>query len=176
MHDDGSVTMSLDTIGASVKVRYPLSGPSAAAARYASVISATDTSVRTSQVRSVAEPVGTGTRNAYPSSLPCRCGNTSPIALAAPVEVGTTFNAAVKAAANGELKGFLKYTEDPIVSTDIVTDPHSCIFDAGLTMSLGKLVKVLGWYDNEWGYSNRMVDLVAYTGPKVAKASRARKR
>ena len=62
------------------------------------------------------------------------------------------------------------------MSSDIVTDPHSCIFDAGLTMSMGKLVKVLGWYDNEWGYSNRLVDLVAYTGPKVAKASRARKR
>ena len=69
-------------------------------------------------------------------------------------------NAAVKAAAEGPLKGFLKYTEDPIVSSDIVTDPHSCIFDAGLTKVIGNQVKVVGWYDNEWGYSNRLVDLV----------------
>ena len=67
----------------------------------------------------------------------------------------------------GRLKGILKYTEDPIVSSDIVTDPHSCVFDAGLTMSMGKLVKINGWYDNEWGYSNRLVDLTAFTGAKV---------
>ena len=73
-------------------------------------------------------------------------------------------NAAVKAAADGPLKGYLKYTEDPIVSSDIVTDPSSCIFDAGLTKVFGNQVKVLGWYDNEWGYSNRLVDLVAYVG------------
>ena len=71
-----------------------------------------------------------------------------------------------KAAKSGPLKGILRYTEDPIVSSDIVTDPHSCIFDAGLTMSMGKLVKVLGWYDNEWGYSNRLVDFVLYAGPR----------
>ena len=76
-------------------------------------------------------------------------------------------NAAFKAAAAKGLKGVLKYTEDPIVSADIVTDPHSCIFDAGLTMSMGKMVKVGGWYDNEWGYSNRLVDLTAFTGSKV---------
>ncbi len=71
-------------------------------------------------------------------------------------------NAAMRAAAEGELKGILRYTEDPIVSTDIVTDPASCIFDASLTNSMGSLAKVLGWYDNEWGYSNRLVDLVRY--------------
>jgi glyceraldehyde 3-phosphate dehydrogenase len=76
-------------------------------------------------------------------------------------------NAAFAAAAKKELKGVLKYTEDPIVSSDIVTDPHSCVFDAGLTMSMGKLVKINGWYDNEWGYSNRLVDLTAFTGAKV---------
>ncbi len=76
-------------------------------------------------------------------------------------------NAAYKAAAaKGDLKGILKYTEDPIVSSDIVNDPHSSIFDAGMTMSMGKLVKVCAWYDNEWGYSNRLVDLVLYTGKK----------
>ena len=73
-------------------------------------------------------------------------------------------NAAVKAAAEGPLKGFLSYTEDPIVSSDIVTDPASCIFDAGLTKVIGNQVKVVGWYDNEWGYSNRLVDLINYVG------------
>lgn len=71
-------------------------------------------------------------------------------------------NAAFKAAANGPLKGVLEYTEDPIVSSDIVTNPHSCVFDSDLTMSMGNLVKVLGWYDNEWGYSNRLVDLTLH--------------
>src|SRR6187200_2711953 len=97
MHDAGSVTMSLDTIGASVNLKNPFNGPALAADRYASVISPSDTSVRTSHVKSVADPVGTGTRNAYPSNFPCRCGNTNPIALAAPVDVGTTFNAAARA-------------------------------------------------------------------------------
>ena len=73
-------------------------------------------------------------------------------------------NAAMKAAANGPLKGFLTYTEDPIVSSDIVTDPSSCIFDAGLTKVIGNQVKIVGWYDNEWGYSNRLVDLIDYVG------------
>jgi glyceraldehyde 3-phosphate dehydrogenase len=69
-------------------------------------------------------------------------------------------NAAMKAAAEGSMKGVLEYTEDPIVSADIVDNSHSCIFDALSTMANGKLVKVVGWYDNEWGYSCRVVDLV----------------
>jgi glyceraldehyde 3-phosphate dehydrogenase len=73
-------------------------------------------------------------------------------------------NAAFKAAADGPLKGVLEYTDEPIVSSDIVTNPHSCIFDSDLTMSMGTMVKVLGWYDNEWGYSNRLVDLVLHVG------------
>ena len=82
-------------------------------------------------------------------------------------------NAAYKAAAaKGPLKGILRYTDEPIVSSDIVTDPHSCIFDSDLTMSLGKTVKVLGWYDNEWGYSNRLVDLTMYVGKATAKGRR----
>ena len=76
-------------------------------------------------------------------------------------------NAAMKEAANGSLKGFLSYTEDPIVSTDIVTDSSSCIFDAQLTKAIGTTVKVVGWYDNEWGYSNRLVDLVGYVGKSL---------
>lgn len=69
-------------------------------------------------------------------------------------------NAAFKRASENELKGILEYTEDPIVSIDIQENPHSCIFDAQLTSIVGKLVKVVGWYDNEWGYSNRLVELV----------------
>ena len=75
-------------------------------------------------------------------------------------------NEAYAAAAKKELKGILRYSDEPRVSSDIVTDPHSCIFDSGLTMSLGKMVKVNGWYDNEWGYSNRLVDFVVYAGSK----------
>jgi glyceraldehyde 3-phosphate dehydrogenase len=73
-------------------------------------------------------------------------------------------NAAFKAAADGPLKGVLEYTEEPIVSSDIVTNPHSCIFDSGLTMTQGSLAKVLGWYDNEWGYSCRLVDITVHLG------------
>ena len=76
-------------------------------------------------------------------------------------------NGAFAKAASGKLKGVLRYTDDPIVSSDIVHDSHSCIFDAGLTMSMGKMVKVNGWYDNEWGYSNRLVDLTLFTGSKI---------
>jgi glyceraldehyde 3-phosphate dehydrogenase len=65
-----------------------------------------------------------------------------------------------KAAEDGPLRGLLVYSEDPIVSSDIVGSPASCTFDAPLTMAIGNLVKVVGWYDNEWGYSNRLVDLV----------------
>ncbi|HEY1282766.1 MAG TPA: type I glyceraldehyde-3-phosphate dehydrogenase [Acidimicrobiales bacterium] len=73
-------------------------------------------------------------------------------------------NAAYQAAASGPLKGILEYSEEYLVSTDIVGNPHSCIFDSKLTMSQGTLVKVLGWYDNEWGYSNRLVDLAVMVG------------
>ena len=68
------------------------------------------------------------------------------------------------AASDGPLAPYLRYTEDPIVSSDIVGDPHSCIFDAQSTMAMGNLVKVVGWYDNEWGYSNRLVDLARLVG------------
>jgi glyceraldehyde 3-phosphate dehydrogenase len=76
-------------------------------------------------------------------------------------------NAAVRRAAEGDLFGVLEYSEAPIVSSDIVGNPSSCVFDSALTMSNGGTVKVLGWYDNEWGYSNRTVDLVQYMGEKL---------
>jgi glyceraldehyde 3-phosphate dehydrogenase len=83
-------------------------------------------------------------------------------------------NAFKKAAASGPLKGVLRYTEDPIVSSDIQKDPHSAIFDSGLTASMGKLVKVLAWYDNEWGYSNRLIDTTLYCGAKVARRKKSK--
>ena len=73
-------------------------------------------------------------------------------------------NEAFRAAAEGNLKGVLEYCDDPIVSSDIGGNPASCVLDSGLTMSLGTMVKVLGWYDNEWGYSNRLVDLALLIG------------
>jgi glyceraldehyde 3-phosphate dehydrogenase len=88
------------------------------------------------------------------------------VLLGSPVTVDEV-KAAYRAAADGELKGYLTYTEDPIVSSDIVTDPSSCIFDAGLTKVIGNQVKVVGWYDNEWGYSNRLVDLVGFVGASL---------
>jgi glyceraldehyde 3-phosphate dehydrogenase len=69
-------------------------------------------------------------------------------------------NAAFRAAAQGALQGVVEFSEDPLVSTDIVHNPHSCIFDSASTMANGNVVKVVGWYDNEWGYANRTVDLV----------------
>ena len=71
------------------------------------------------------------------------------------------------AASSGPLSRVLEYATDPLVSSDIVTDPASCIFDAGLTKVIGDQVKVVGWYDNEWGYSNRLVDLVGYVGARL---------
>jgi glyceraldehyde 3-phosphate dehydrogenase len=76
-------------------------------------------------------------------------------------------NAAFRQAADGELSDILVYSEDPLVSSDIVGNPASCVFDSALTMSTGQNVKVLGWYDNEWGYSNRTADLVAYMGERL---------
>src|SRR5699024_169666 len=79
-------------------------------------------------------------------------------------EVNAVFK---KAAEEGPLEGYLKYSEEPLVSTDIVGDPHSSIFDSGLTRVLGDQVKVSSWYDNEWGYSSRMVDLTQLVASKL---------
>ncbi len=76
-------------------------------------------------------------------------------------------NAAFRAAADGPLKGILRYNDEPIVSSDIITDPSSCIFDAPLTKVIGDQVKIVGWYDNEWGYSNRLADLTLMVGSKL---------
>ncbi|MBB6096703.1 glyceraldehyde 3-phosphate dehydrogenase [Deinobacterium chartae] len=92
--------------------------------------------------------------------VPTPTGSISDVTLVLKREVtAEEVNAALKAAAEGPLKGIMSYTEDPIVLKDIVGDPHSSIIDGGLTMALGNLVKVFAWYDNEWGYSNRIADL-----------------
>jgi glyceraldehyde 3-phosphate dehydrogenase len=127
-------------------------------------------------------PTTTGAAKAVALVLPELKGKLDGFALRVPVPTGSatdlTFeasretsveevNAIVKAASEGALKGFLRYTEDPIVSKDIETDPASCIFDAGLTKVIGNQVKVVGWYDNEWGYSSRLVDLVTLVGKSL---------
>ena len=127
-------------------------------------------------------PTSTGAAKAIGLVLPQLSGKLDGYALRVPVPTGSAtdltvtasrdtsvdeVNAAYQAAADGPFKGILTYTEDPIVSTDIITDPASCIFDSGLTKVIGNQVKVVGWYDNEWGYSNRLADLITYVGESL---------
>ena len=127
-------------------------------------------------------PTSTGAAKATALVLPELKGKLDGIAMRVPIPTGSVtdlvlelgreatrdeINAAFQAAAQGELKGFLEYTEDPIVSSDIVTSPASCTFDSGLTMAQGRQAKVVGWYDNEWGYSNRVIDLIKLVGASL---------
>ncbi len=127
-------------------------------------------------------PTSTGAAKATALVLPELKGKLDGTALRVPVITGSVtdlvvelerevtkdeVNAAYRAAAETSLKGFLEYTEEPIVSSDIVTSPASCTFDAELTMAQGTQVKVIGWYDNEWGYSNRLVDVVQLVGRQL---------
>ena len=127
-------------------------------------------------------PTSTGAAKAISLVMPHLKGKLDGYALRVPIPTGSAtdltvtvgrettaaeVNAAMKAAAEGPLKGILYYTEDPIVSSDIVTDPHSCIFDSGLTKVIGNQVKIVGWYDNEWGYSNRLVDITGLVASKL---------
>lgn len=124
-------------------------------------------------------PTTTGAAKAIGLVLPELSGRLDGYALRVPIATGSVtdltatvsrpttvdeVNAAMRAAAEGSLAGILSYTEDPIVSADIVTDPSSCIFDAGMTRVIDDQVKAIGWYDNEWGFSNRLVDLVKLVG------------
>jgi glyceraldehyde 3-phosphate dehydrogenase len=128
-------------------------------------------------------PTSTGAAKAIGLVLPELAGKLDGYALRVPVPTGSAtdltvtvgrpvtveeVNSAFRAAAEGELRGILRYTEDPIVSSDIVGDPASCIFDAGLTKVTGDLVKIVGWYDNEWGYSNRLADLTVIVGSQLS--------
>jgi glyceraldehyde 3-phosphate dehydrogenase len=127
-------------------------------------------------------PTSTGAAKAIGLVLPELKGKLDGYALRVPIPTGSVvdltaeisksasveeINAAFKAAADGPMKGILKYYDVPIVSSDIVTDPHSSIFDAGLTKVIDNQTKVVSWYDNEWGYSNRLVDLVALVGKSL---------
>jgi glyceraldehyde 3-phosphate dehydrogenase len=127
-------------------------------------------------------PTSTGAAKAIGLVLPQLKGKLDGFALRVPVPVGSAtdltvtlkgepsvdeIKAAYQAAAEGPLKGYLVYTEDEIVSADIVSDPASCIFDAGLTKAIGNQVKVVGWYDNEWGYSNRLADIAVFVGSSL---------
>ncbi|POX39565.1 type I glyceraldehyde-3-phosphate dehydrogenase [Streptomyces sp. Ru73] len=128
-------------------------------------------------------PTTTGAAKATALVLPQLKGKLDGIAMRVPVPTGSVtdlvlelgrevtkeeINAAFQKAAEGELKGIVEYTEDPIVSSDIVNAPASCTFDSSLTMvQEGKNVKVIGWYDNEWGYSNRLVDLTVFVGGQL---------
>jgi glyceraldehyde 3-phosphate dehydrogenase len=127
-------------------------------------------------------PTTTGAAKATALAIPELKGKIDGSALRVPVEDGSItdlsvivgrevtaeeVNEAFKAAAEGPLRGILRYSTDPIVSRDIVGDPASCVFDSPLTMAMGNFVKVFGWYDNEWGYSNRLVDLVQLIGSRL---------
>lgn len=127
-------------------------------------------------------PTSTGAAKAIGQVMPDLAGKLDGFALRVPVPTGSItdltletksevtvdeINAAYKEAAEGSLKGILLYSEDPLVSTDITTDPHSSIYDSGLTKVIGGLVKITSWYDNEWGYSNRLVDLTEYVGERL---------
>ncbi|MFG1810149.1 type I glyceraldehyde-3-phosphate dehydrogenase [Streptomyces sp. NPDC049040] len=127
-------------------------------------------------------PTTTGAAKATALVIPQLKGKLDGIAMRVPVPTGSVtdlvidlerevtkdeVNAAFLKAAQGQLKGILEYTEDPIVSSDIVNWPASCTFDSSLTMAQGKTVKVIGWYDNEWGYSNRLVDLTVFVGGQL---------
>jgi len=127
-------------------------------------------------------PTSTGAAKAIGLVLPELKGKLDGYALRVPIPTGSvtdltvelkkqasveSINAALKAAAEGPMKGILKYYDAPIVSSDIVTDPHSSLFDSLLTKVLGNQAKVVSWYDNEWGYSNRLVDLIGLVGKSL---------
>jgi len=127
-------------------------------------------------------PTTTGAAKAAALALPELKGRLDGMALRVPIPDGSVtdlslvlerevtvdeVNAAMRAAAEGPLKGILEYCEDPIVSIDIVGNPHSCVFDSLATMAAGRLVKVLGWYDNEWGYSCRLAELTALVAARL---------
>ena len=127
-------------------------------------------------------PASTGAAKATSLAIPKLKGKMDGMAFRVPVADGSVtdlvalldrdvtveeINEAYRTAAGGGLSGILRYTEDPLVSSDIVGDPHSCVFDAPSTMAIGNMVKVIGWYDNEWGYSNRLVDLTELVASKL---------
>jgi len=170
LHDEfGSVKGRMTTIHAYTADQNLLDGPHRDLRRArAAALSIIPTSTGAAKAIGLVMPDLKGKLDGYALRVPTPTGSATDLTFEAGRETTVEeVNAVVKAAAEGPLKGYLKYTEDPIVSSDIVTDPHSCIFDAGLTKVIGNQVKVVGWYDNEWGYSNRLIDLVALVGASL---------
>jgi glyceraldehyde 3-phosphate dehydrogenase len=134
----------------------------------AAAISMVPTTTGAAKATSLALPEMQGRLDGYAMRVPVPSGSATDLTLLLSTEVTKDeVNAAMKAAADGPLQGILEYTEDPIVSVDIIGNPHSCIFDSGVTIAAGKMVKVLGWYDNEMGYSTRLADFTKFVGDKL---------
>jgi glyceraldehyde 3-phosphate dehydrogenase len=170
LHDELTIVKGLmTTIHAYTQDQNLLDGPHKDPRRARSAaLSIIPTSTGAAKAIGLVMPDLKGKLDGYALRVPTPTGSATDLTFEAGRETSVDeVNAIVKAAAEGTLKGFLKYTEDPIVSADIVTDPHSCIFDAGLTKVIGNQVKVVGWYDNEWGYSCRLIDLVELMGAKL---------
>ena len=170
LHDELTIVKGLmTTIHAYTQDQNLLDGPHKDPRRARSAaLSIIPTSTGAAKAIGLVMPELKGKLDGYALRVPTPTGSATDLTFEAGRETSVDeVNAIVKAAAEGTLKGFLKYTEDPIVSADIVTDPHSCIFDSGLTKVIGDQVKVVGWYDNEWGYSCRLIDLVELMGAKL---------
>ena len=134
----------------------------------AAALSIIPTSTGAAKAISLVLPELKGKLDGYALRVPVPTGSATDLTVELSKEVSVAeINTALKKASQGALKGYMTYTEDPIVSADIVTDPSSCIVDAGLTKVIGSTAKVVGWYDNEWGYSNRLVDLIQYIGKSL---------
>jgi glyceraldehyde 3-phosphate dehydrogenase len=170
LHDDlGIVQGLMTTVHAYTQDQNLLDGPHKDLRRArAAALSIIPTSTGAAKAIGLVMPELKGKLDGYALRVPTPTGSATDLTFEAGRETTVDeVNAIVKKAAEGPLKGFLKYTEDPIVSADIVTDPASCIFDSGLTKVIGNQVKVVGWYDNEWGYSNRLIDLIVHMGKSL---------
>ena len=167
LHDEfGIVKGLMTTIHAYTGDQNLLDGPHKDMRRArAAAINIVPTSTGAAKAIGLVMPELKGKLDGYALRVPTPTGSATDLTFEAGRETTVEeVNAVVKAAADGK---FLRYSEDPIVSTDITTDPASCIFDAPLTKVIGNQVKVVGWYDNEWGYSNRLVDLVDHVGSSL---------
>ena len=134
----------------------------------AAAVNIVPTSTGAAKAVSLVLPELKGKLDGFAMRVPVITGSATDLTFTAPRETTVEeVNKIVKEAAAGELKGVLSYSEEPLVSTDIVTDPHPSIFDAGLTKVIGDQVKVVSWYDNEWGYSNQLVNLTEYVGERL---------
>ncbi|MCA1781285.1 MAG: type I glyceraldehyde-3-phosphate dehydrogenase [Dermatophilaceae bacterium] len=170
LNDDiGIVQGLMTTIHAYTQDQNLLDGPHKDLRRArAAALSIIPTSTGAAKAIGLVMPELKGKLDGYALRVPTPTGSATDLTFVAGRETTVDeVNAIVKKAAEGPLKGFLRYTEDPIVSADIVTDPASCIFDSGLTKVIGNQVKVVGWYDNEWGYSCRLIDLIVHMGKSL---------